>query len=73
MHKPVKDTPEMRMYGALGILIVGVFVGITGLAMMTGYRHNSIPKDEYLRRMQELDKPQYNHFKGRVPHYDSND
>ena len=78
---PVKNTLEMRMHETgprisswvFGILIVGVFTGITGLAMMTGHWRNSISNEEYLRRMQELDKPQYNHFQGNVPEYDDND
>jgi len=78
---PVKDTLEMRVHGSgrrissriLAALIAGIFVGLTGLAMMTGHWHNSISKEEYLRRMQELDTPRYNHFQGKVPEYDIND
>jgi polyferredoxin len=47
---PVQNTLEMRMHRTgtrisarvFGALIVGVFIGITGLAMMTGHWHNSI-------------------------------
>lgn len=52
-----------------GALVAGVFAGITGLAMLSGYWQNGMTKQEYQRRFQELDKPVYQHFRGTVPEY----
>ena len=60
---PVKDTLEMRLRpsGArvpgwvFGSLVAGVFVAVTGLAMLLGHWQSSIPNQEYLRRFQQLD------------------
>ncbi len=78
---PVAGTLDMRLAGAktrvsplvFGLLVVGVFTAMTGLAMMTGHWQNSITKEEYSRRLKEIDKPQYNHFRGHVPDYGPND
>ncbi|MBX2992877.1 MAG: 4Fe-4S binding protein [Bacteroidetes bacterium] len=56
-----------------GTLVAGVFVAITGLAMLTGKWQNAISREEYQRRFQELDKPVYNHFRGDVPDYGPKD
>jgi hypothetical protein len=50
----------------LGLLVVGLFVGITGLAMLSGSWKNSISKEEYLQRFKEVETPLYQHFQGRV-------
>jgi polyferredoxin len=71
---PVKNTLDVRTRKAKGpvsswavsLLVVGVFVGITGMAMLTGHWQNSITKQEYGRRLHELDSPAYEHFNGRV-------
>lgn len=78
---PVKNTLEMKTRHrkrpipawALGALVAGVFVAITGLAMLTGNWQNSISREEYQRRFQELDEPIYQHFRGEVPEYGPND
>ncbi len=77
---PVKNTLSMTASRrrpapawVYGTLIVGLFVGITGLAMLTGFWENSIPREEYLRRMQQIDAPVYQHFRGEVPAYGPND
>jgi NAD-dependent dihydropyrimidine dehydrogenase PreA subunit len=78
---PVKNTLEMRTRHAarpisswvFGVLIAGVFMGITGLAMLTGHWQNEISQAEYLKRFQELDSPLYQHFRGEVPDYGPND
>jgi polyferredoxin len=78
---PVKNTLDVRTTVTnsrvpnwiFGILVVGVFIAITGLAMITGHWQNGISKEEYLKRFQELDKPLYQHNRGRVPEYNSND
>ena len=78
---PVKETLQMRTSKgnravpapALALLVVGVFVAVTGGAMLAGRWHNGISKEEYLRRMQQLDAPVYRHFRGEVPRYGPND
>jgi Pyruvate/2-oxoacid:ferredoxin oxidoreductase delta subunit len=78
---PVKDTLEMR--GSLikakvptwifGTLVAGVFVAITGLAILSGHWQNAISKEEYQRRFQHIDSPLYQHNRGHVPEYSPND
>jgi Pyruvate/2-oxoacid:ferredoxin oxidoreductase delta subunit len=78
---PVKETLDIRTSfnkklipnWVLGILIVGVFVGITGLAMLTGNWQNGISQEEYLKRFKEIDSPLYQHNRGEVPQYNAND
>jgi polyferredoxin len=48
----------------MAMLIVGIFVGVTGFAMVTGHWQNAISKEEYRTRFQELHGPQYEHFQG---------
>lgn len=67
---PVKNTLDLRTRGGtrpvpgwlFGGLVVGVFVGMTGLAMLLGLWQNSISKDEYHHRFRELNTPAYEHF-----------
>jgi len=78
---PVKDTLGMKAARseryvrnwAFGLLVVGVFVGVTGLAMLAGLWKNDIPKDEYLFRFRNIDSPLYEHARGQVPEYGPND
>ena len=78
---PVKETLVMRLpkgsnqmpTWVFGSLVVGVFVAITGLAMLTGKWQNSISKEEYLKRMQNIDSPIYEHFGGNAPEDSPND
>ncbi len=78
---PVKDTLLLRTKEStasvptwvMGSLIIGVFLAVTGLGMLTGHWKNSISSDEYLFRFQRLDSPLYNHARGQVPHYRPND
>jgi polyferredoxin len=78
---PVKDTLVMRASKkslavpswVFGILLVGVFIAITGLAMLTGHWQNNISKEEYTRRIQNIDSPLYQHNRGQVPNYGPND
>ena len=75
---PVKDTLDIRTRvtgskvpsWAFGMLVAGVFVGITGLAMLAGHWRNTISQDEYLRRYQHIDSPLYQHNRGHVPQED---
>lgn len=56
-----------------GLLLVGVFTAIIGLAMLTGYWHNSLTKEEYVKRIQNIESPLYQHNRGQVPKYDAHD
>jgi polyferredoxin len=56
-----------------GTLVLGVFVAVTGLAMLTGNWQNGISKEEYAKRFKELDAPVYQHFRGEVAPYGPND
>jgi hypothetical protein len=56
-----------------GTLVAGLFVAVTGMAMLTGFWQNGITREEYQRRFQALDAPVYQHFRGKVPQYGPND
>ncbi len=66
---PVKNTLTMKVgfvkrtipNWIFGVLVVGVFMAVTGLAMLTGHWDNSITKEEYAKRIQEIDTPLYQH------------
>jgi polyferredoxin len=78
---PVKETlgfnsPSDRPFmpnWVFGALVVGVFVGITGLAMLGGLWGNGISKEEYLFRFQNIESPLYDHARGQVPEYTPED
>lgn len=78
---PVKDTLDIRTAftrtrvpnWVFGILVAGVFMAITGLAMLTGHWQNKISQVEYLKRFQEIKSPVYQHNYGEVPDYAPND
>lgn len=78
---PVKDTLAMRANKksqavpswVFGILLLGAFIAITGLAMLTGRWQNGISKEEYARRIQNIESPVYQHNKGHVSNYGPND
>lgn len=78
---PVRETLEIKTSVSrtavpnwiFGLLVVGVFIGITGLAMLTGNWQNEISDQEYLKRFNELDTPLYQHNRGEVPEYKSED
>lgn len=77
---PVKDTltmaaPQARtvpvpVYAAL---LVGLFVAITGAAMLAGRWQSSITREEYLRRLPQMDTPLYDHGRGQVAPYGPED
>jgi polyferredoxin len=53
---PVKDTLEMRAPGgkavsgwAFGLLVAGIFLAVTGLAMATGHWRTSLTRQDYLQ------------------------
>jgi len=71
---PVKDTLAMEAPGRtritplhFGTLVAGLFALVCCLAMATGHWHNAIPREEYLRRIPELDSPIYQHNRGKAP------
>lgn len=78
---PVKNTLDVRLPNqtepipnwVFGTLVAGVFVAVTGLAMLSGHWQNSISKEEYARRIPQIDSPLYQHFRGQVPAYDPNE
>jgi polyferredoxin len=50
-------------------IIVGLFLAGTSAARLSGVWQNQIPQEEYLRRVQNLDDPVYQHNRGQVPEY----
>ncbi|MGA9405898.1 MAG: 4Fe-4S binding protein [Bacteroidota bacterium] len=66
---PVKETLSLRTSFSkrtpstwvFGVLVAGVFIAVTGLAMLTNHWTNSISKGEYLHRFQEIELPIYQH------------
>ncbi|MBM4160495.1 MAG: 4Fe-4S binding protein [Ignavibacteria bacterium] len=78
---PVDKTLEMSTRSSgkpvpgwvFGGLVVGVFVGLTGLAMLTGHWRNSISREEYARRFKQIDSPLYHHARGQTPPYGPDD
>jgi polyferredoxin len=79
---PVKSTLDVRVSSlskvavpnwVLGSLVAGLFVAITGMAILTGNWQNGISQEEYQRRFQNLESPVYQHNRGSVPNYGPND
>jgi polyferredoxin len=68
-----KSEPAAIPNWILATLVAGVFVGVTGLAMLAGHWQNGITRAEYQRRFQELHAPVYQHFRGEVPDYGPHD
>ena len=48
-------------------VVVGIFLGVTGLAMLTGHWQNRIPREEYLYWFTRLESPMHQHTRGHVP------
>jgi polyferredoxin len=78
---PVKDTLDIRTpvtkthipNWIFGTLVIGVFIAVTCLAMLTGHWQNAISKEEYLIRFHNIESPIYQHLQGQVPEYGPND
>jgi len=78
---PVKNTLVMSAKrngksipsSVFGILVVVVFIAITGLAMLTDHWQNGISKEEYAKRIQNIESPLYQHNRGQVSNYGPND
>lgn len=76
---PVKNTLDMRT--GLGNrkvpptvfagLVAGLFVAITGLAMLMGHWQNAIAPEEYRQHFQNINSSLYQHNRGEVPSYDA--
>jgi polyferredoxin len=77
---PVKNTLDMRLPNSnravpnwvFGSLVAGIFVAITGLAMLSGNWQNSISKSEYELRFQQLNSGVYQHPFGAAGAYGPN-
>lgn len=77
---PVKDTLIMAAPGSRAVpasvyaaLLAGLFVAITGAAMLAGRWQSSITREEYLRRLPQMDTPLYDHGRGQVAPYGPGD
>ena len=78
---PVRDTLGMKRAHseryvrnwAFGLLVAGIFVAVTGMAMLAGCWQNTMTKEEYLFRFKHIDSPLYEHARGHVPEYGPND
>jgi len=70
MAAPQARTVPAPVYAAL---LVGLFVAITGAAMLAGRWHSSITREEYLRRLPQMDTPLYDHGRGQVAPYGPED
>ncbi|TFH02406.1 MAG: 4Fe-4S binding protein [Calditrichales bacterium] len=78
---PEEDTLDLKMSKksnplpawALGTTVVLFFLLGTMLARVTGHWENGISDQEYIRRIQEMDKPVYDHNRGQVPDYKEGD
>jgi len=78
---PVKNTLTMQVSArskpipswVFGALVAGIFIGVTGLAMLFGHWKSGISSEEYLRRIQTIDSPVYHHIRGEVAPYGPND
>jgi ferredoxin len=76
---PVKDTLEVRAAGRrlsarwVAALVLGIFLGVTGIAMALGRWESTISPAEYLYRFSRLDQPAYQHARGHVAAHEPND
>jgi polyferredoxin len=78
---PVKNTLVMSAGNntnsipswVFGVLVVGIFIAVTGLAALTGHWQNGISKEEYAKRIQNIESPLYQHNRGQVSNYGPND
>ena len=77
---PVRDTLQLKASRKsrfvfrpawVAAAVVGVFLLVTGFAMLTGNWHSSVTEQEYSRRIQDIDNPIYQHNQGSAPQEDS--
>ncbi len=73
---PVKNTLQMKSSQKsrfewkpawVAAAVVGVFMLITGLGMLTGNWHSSVSEEEFSRRIKDIDNPIYQHNQGSAP------
>lgn len=76
---PVKDTLAIRAFRRslsapkVAAIVLGLFLGVTGLARVTGHWRNGISALEYAYRMSRLGEPAYQHHRGHVAAYGPHD
>ena len=78
---PVRDTLGMKRRASqrfladwiFAVLVIGVFISITGMAILAGRWHNAISDEEYLFRFKNINSSLYNHARGQVPQYGPQD
>ena len=76
---PVADTLEIRARRKaisaprVTALVLGIFLGVTGLAMALGHWKSAISPADYLHRFSRLELPAYQHARGKVAPYGPND
>ena len=78
---PVKNTLVMSAGSnsksipawVFGTFVAGIFIAITGLAMLTGHWQNGVSKEEYGKRILNIESPLYQHNRGQVSSYGPND
>jgi ferredoxin len=66
-HRRILSAPR------IAAIVLGIFLGVTGLAMASGHWKNAISAAEYRYRFNRLDHPTYQHARGHVPAYTPND
>ncbi|MBL0174719.1 MAG: 4Fe-4S binding protein [Ignavibacteria bacterium] len=77
---PVKDTLHLKASKksrlavsprVLAVVVIALFAGITGAAMLTGAWKNDISDSEYARRIRDIENPIYQHNQGSAPSEDA--
>lgn len=73
---PVNDTLQLKPARSsrlavkpawVGAAVVGIFILVTGLAMLSGNWHSAVSEEEYSRRIKDIDNPIYQHNQGTAP------
>jgi polyferredoxin len=73
---PVRDTLQLKASRKsrfefkpvwVAAAVVGIFMLVTGIAMLTGNWRGSVTEQEYSRRIKDIDNPIYRHNQGSAP------
>jgi polyferredoxin len=73
---PVKNTLQLKASRKssfswkpawVAAAVVGTFMLITGIGMLTGNWHSSVSEEEFSRRIKDIDNPIYQHNQGSAP------
>jgi polyferredoxin len=73
---PVRDTLQMKSSPKsrfvfksawVAAAVVGIFLLVTGIAMLTGNWHSNVSESEYSRRIRDINNPIYQHNQGSAP------